>query len=138
MAAFPDKEKDEDPTDPFSTLKHSIEKARSWDKTLVLDDVICDDILIFNDQVALTQKILINEMIVTEMKADESDTKSEEEKEDKQEPDVSLMKKPSASKMCEALNSLFNFALIKGNKDMQHIAIKPTKKAEMELRGTAQ
>ena len=29
MAAFPDKEKDEDSSDPFSTLKHSIEKPQS-------------------------------------------------------------------------------------------------------------
>ena len=105
---------------------------------MVLDDIICDDIFIFSDKVALTQKILIDKMIVTEMQADESDTKDEEEKEDKQEPDVLLKKKPSASKIRDALNSLFNFALIKGNKEMRHIAIKPTKKAEMELSGTAQ
>ena len=71
---------------------------------MVLDDVMRDDILIFDDEVVL---ILTDEMIAPEMQADESDTKEEEEKEDKQEADLSLMKKPSALQIREALNSLF-------------------------------
>ena len=34
------------------------------------------------------------------------------------------MEKPNALQILEALNSLFNFALMTGNKEMQHIAIK--------------
>ena len=43
-----------------------------------------------------------------------------------------------ASQIHEALNSLLNFALITGNQEMQHIAIKASKTAEMELTWTAQ
>ena len=38
------------------------------------------------------------------MRADESDAKEEKEKEDKQEVNMSLMEKASASKMSEALD----------------------------------
>ena len=55
-------------------------------------------------------------MIVAEMRADESDTKEGEESEHGQETDVSLMRKPSASQICEALNLLFNFSLITGKR----------------------
>ena len=71
------------------------------------------------------------------LRADESDTKEEEEKEDEQEADVSLMEKQSASQIREPVNSLFNFALITGNVEMQHVAsycsIKASKTAEMDL-----
>ena len=70
------------------------------------------------------------------MRANESDTKEEEEKKRnrKQEPgDVSYMEKPSVLQIREALNSLFNFALITGNKEIKHIAIKTSKTAEKKL-----
>ena len=71
------------------------------------------------------------------LRADESDTKEEEEKEDEQEADVSLMGKQSASQIREPVNSLFNFALITGNVEMQHVpsycSIKASKTAEMDL-----
>ena len=72
------------------------------------------------------------------MRTDESDSKEEEEKEDEQEADVSVLEKPSVSQIREVLNSLFNFALITGNEEMQHIAIKASKTAEMKLTQTAQ
>ena len=95
--------------------------------------MVCNNILTFDDEVAVTQEILIDEMIVAEMRAYESDTKEEEEKEDKQETEVSLMEKPSASQIPEALDLLFNFVLITGNKEMQHIVIKASMVAKMEL-----
>ena len=72
---------------------------------MVPNDVTCDDILTFDDEVAVTQDILTGEMIVEEMRIDESDTKVEEEKEDEQEADVSLMEKTNASQIREAFNS---------------------------------
>ena len=93
-------------------MKHSIEQLQSRDETLASDNVTCDNVLTFDD---------------------ESDTKEEEEKEDEQEADVSLLEKPSAPQIREALNSLFNSLLITDNKEMQHIAIKTSKTASMEL-----
>lgn len=58
------------------------------------------------------------------MRTDESDSKEEEEKEDEQEADVSVLEKPSVSQIREVLNSLFNFTLIAGYEEMQHISIK--------------
>ena len=85
---------------------------------MVSDHVTCDDILIFDDEVVVTQKLLNNEMIVAEMGADEWYTKKEKEEEDGQEAEVSLMEKMSASPIREALNALFNFALTTSNKKM--------------------
>ena len=51
---FSDEEKGVDSDDPFSTLKQSIEQLQSRDETLVPDDVTCDDILAFDDEVAVT------------------------------------------------------------------------------------
>ena len=70
---------------------------------------------------AVTQKILADEITVAEMLADESHTKDKEKKEDEQKTDVLLMEKANASKILEVLNSLFNFALITCNEEMQHI-----------------
>ena len=75
--------------------------------------------------------------MVAEMRAEASDTREEKEKQDEQEGNVSLMEKPSISQIREAINSLFNFASITGNKEMQHIAINASKTAEMELTQTA-
>ena len=50
--------------------------------------------------------------------------KCEEEKEGGQEAGMLLKEKPSASQIRETLNSLFNFTLIAGYEEMQHIAIK--------------
>lgn len=85
---------------------------------MVSDHVTCDDILIFDDEVAVTQKLLNDEMTVAEIRADDWYTKQEEEKEDGQEAEVSLMGKASASQIREALNALFNFALTTSNKEM--------------------
>ena len=76
-------------------------------------------------------------MIVAEMQADESDTR-EGEKEDEQEDDMSLMEKSSTPQIRKTLDSLFNFTLVTGNKEMQHIAIKIFRTDEMELIRTAQ
>ena len=57
---------------------------------MVPDDVTCDDILIFDEEVPATQEILTDEMIVSEMLTHESNAKEEEKKEDEQETDVSL------------------------------------------------
>ena len=70
---------------------------------------------------AVTQKILADEITVAEMLADESHTKDKEKKEDEEKTDVLLMEKANASKILEVLNSLFNFALITCNEEMQHI-----------------
>ena len=75
-AGFSDEEKD-DFDDPFSTFKHSIEELQSREETLVPDDVTCDDILAFDEEVVVTQEILTDEMIVAEMRADKSDTNEE-------------------------------------------------------------
>ena len=85
---------------------------------MVSDHVTCDDILIFDDEVVVTQKLLNNEMIVAEMGADEWYTKKEKEEEDGQEAEVPLMEKMSASPIRDALNALFNFALTTSNKKM--------------------
>lgn len=85
---------------------------------MVSDHVTCDDILIFDDEVVVTQKLLNNEMIVAEMGADEWYTKKEKGEEDGQEAEVPLMEKMSASPIREALNALFNFALTTSNKKM--------------------
>ena len=85
---------------------------------MVSDHVTCDDILIFDDEVVVTQKLLNKEMIVAEMGADEWYTKKEKEEEDGQEAEVPLMEKMSASPIREALNALFNFALTTSNKKM--------------------
>lgn len=85
---------------------------------MVSDHVTCDDILIFDDEVVVTQKLLNNEMIVAEMGTDEWYTKKEKEEEDGQEAEVPLMEKMSASPIREALNALFNFALTTSNKKM--------------------
>ena len=70
---------------------------------------------------AVTQKILADEINVAEIMADESHTKDKEKKEDEQKTDVLLIEKANASKILEVLNSLFNFALITFNEEMQHI-----------------
>ena len=49
--------------------------------------------------------------------------KCEEEKEG-EEADMPLKEKPSASQIRETLNLLFNFTLIAGYEEMQHIATK--------------
>ena len=85
---------------------------------MVSDHVTCDDILIFDDEVVVTQRLLNNEMIVAEIRADEWYTKKEEEEEDGQEAEVPLMEKMSASPIREALNALFNFTLTTSNKKM--------------------
>ena len=51
---FSDDEKDGDSDNPFSTFKHFIKQLRSRDETLVPDYVTCDDILAFDDEVAVT------------------------------------------------------------------------------------
>ena len=48
---------------------------------MVPDGVLCDDILTFDDEVAVTQT-LTDKIIVKEMQDDESNTKGKEEKED--------------------------------------------------------
>ena len=49
-----------------------------------------------------------------------------------------LKEKPSASQIRETLNSLFNFTLIAGYEETQHIAIKTFKTAEIKLTRTAE
>ena len=120
-AHFSNDEKSDDSEDPFSALKHSIEQLQSRDEALVPDDVTCDDVLTFDDKVAVTQDVLTEQMIVAEMRANKSDTKEEEEKELKQNAHVSLMEKPCVSQVREALNPSFKFVLIT---EIQHIAIK--------------
>ena len=115
-----------------------MQKFQSRYETLIPEEVICDEILTINEEVAVTQEILTGEMIVAEMRTDESDANEEEEKEDEQEGDVSLMEKPNASQIHEELNSLFNLALITSKETIQHIAIKTSKAAEMKLTRTAQ
>ena len=51
---FSDEEKGVDSDDLFSTFKQSIEQLQSRDETLIPDDVTCDDILAFDDEVAVT------------------------------------------------------------------------------------
>ena len=91
-------EKDCDSDDPYFTMKHSIQQLQRRDETFIPGNVSCDD-------------------CCTNVRADESDKKEKEEREEKQEVDVSFMEISSASQIREALNSLFNFALITGNKE---------------------
>ena len=71
-AGFSDEEKENNPDDPFSTLKHSIEQLQPWQESLVFDDVSCNDFLSFDGEVAVTQDTLTREMTVEEMQVDES------------------------------------------------------------------
>lgn len=81
-AGFSDEEK-ENPDDPFSTLKHSIEQLQPWEESLVFDDVSCNDFLSFDGEVAVTQDTLTREMIVEEMQVDESRYKKKRKRKSK-------------------------------------------------------
>ena len=56
---------------------------------MVSGDVTCDYILIFDDEVPVTQEILTDEMIVSE-RTHEPNANEEGKKEDEQETDVPL------------------------------------------------
>ena len=92
---FSDEQKGNDSGYPFFTLKHSIEQLQSRDETFVPDNVTCDDVLTFDNEVAVIQEILTDKMMAAEMWVDESDMKRKKKR--KQEADMSLMEKPNAS-----------------------------------------
>ena len=48
-------------------MKHSIEQLQSRDETFVPDDVTCDDVLTFDNEVAVIQEVLTDEMMVAEI-----------------------------------------------------------------------
>ena len=82
----------------FETF-HQTASILRWNFDDRPEDVICDETLTFDDEIAVK-----DEIVVAEMQTDESNAKEEEEKQDKQEADVSVIEILCASQIHEVLN----------------------------------